>query len=46
LIIPGNPYPVTENPRCSSSLAGKPTISGHQSHYVITEANGLPPQTT
>jgi hypothetical protein len=33
LVLPGNPYPVTE----SSDLSGKPLMNGYQSHYVHTK---------
>jgi len=41
-IIPGNPYPVTENPVGKFTLSGCNILSGYQSHYVITRRDGLP----
>jgi len=44
LTAPGNPYPVIENPNNNQiTMLGRPMISGFQSHYVITGANGFPP---
>jgi len=42
LIVPGNTYPVTEQPSGKGSLRGKHIKTGYQSHYVKTYANGLP----
>jgi len=45
LLIPGNPYPATEDPHAEiteHSLLGVPIHSGYQSHYVVTDAKGMP----
>jgi len=42
LLIPGNVYPVTEQPTPNSKIKGYPLVSGYQSHYAITKKNGLP----
>jgi len=42
LVMPGNPYPVTESPKIAHSLNGKEIIPGYQSHYVLTAIHGLP----
>jgi len=43
LMLPGNPYPVTEHPMESpKTFMGKPTMSGYQSHYVVTTPSGMP----
>jgi len=55
LLIPGNVYPVTEQPLSDRDFRGRssqplmdnkirgyPLVSGYQSHYVITNKNGLP----
>uniref|UniRef100_A0A6B2KX99 PARP catalytic domain-containing protein n=1 Tax=Arcella intermedia TaxID=1963864 RepID=A0A6B2KX99_9EUKA len=39
-ILPGNPYPVTEDPEGPDSLLGKALISKYQSHYIIVNLNG------
>eukprot|EP01124_Arcella_intermedia_P003110 TRINITY_DN11699_c1_g2_i1.p1 TRINITY_DN11699_c1_g2~~TRINITY_DN11699_c1_g2_i1.p1 ORF type:complete len:1490 (+),score=282.91 TRINITY_DN11699_c1_g2_i1:291-4472(+) len=42
-LMPGNPYPVTENPTVSLiSLSGHALFPGYQSHYVVTKINGMP----
>jgi hypothetical protein len=41
LIIPGNVYPVVENPRGTNSIAGGPIKPGYNSHYVITDQEGM-----
>jgi len=41
-VLPGNPYPVTENPRAQKNLEGEPLQSGYQSNFVITRKDGLP----
>lgn len=43
LVIPGNPYPVTEDPNSSESLIGAAPKEAYQSHYVLVNSNGLPP---
>src|SRR5688572_13984988 len=46
--VPGNPFPVIENPSNKaddpngSSWIGKPLASGYQSHYVLTTRDGMP----
>jgi len=41
-LIPGNIYPVTEEAKGSSnSLAGRPSISGYQSHGVLVNSKGM-----
>jgi len=40
-LLPGNPYPVIENPK-SDAIRGKPILGGYQSHYVVTSAGGMP----
>jgi len=44
LLLPGNPYPVTESHLQKPNLFGEHIVSGHQSHYVVTGANGYPCQ--
>jgi len=44
-IIPGNTFPVTENPTGPSKLVGTPLKTGYQSHYVVTTSSGLPVKT-
>jgi len=39
--LPGNIYPVHENKDQVDSLLGKALQSGYQSHYVLTQRNGL-----
>uniref|UniRef100_A0A6B2KZX8 EGF-like domain-containing protein n=1 Tax=Arcella intermedia TaxID=1963864 RepID=A0A6B2KZX8_9EUKA len=42
-VLPGNPYPVTENPKSPESLAGSPIKTGYQSHYVrVKNGGGMP----
>lgn len=41
-LIPGNPYPVTENPDTDKGLFSSPLQSGYQSHYVVTNTKGYP----
>jgi len=42
-LVPGNPFPVTENPNDPSiSMAGHPIKPGYQSHYVLTTNRGMP----
>jgi len=45
-VVPGNVYPVCENPKESDSLSGKPCAKGYQSHYLKVSTNastfGLP----
>jgi len=41
-LLPGNPFPVIENPSTSENLIGSPIISGYQSHYIVTSMNGFP----
>jgi len=36
----GNPFPVVEGHQDPDSLSGQPTISGYQSHYVLTQKDG------
>lgn len=36
LLLPGNPYPVIENPNEPDNISGLPIRSGHQSHYVVS----------
>lgn len=40
-LIPGNTFPVTEDPNSPDSLKGKPLKGGYQSHYVVTDQNGV-----
>jgi len=40
--IPGNPFPVNENPKDEKNLTGKALAVGYQSHYVVTTAAGFP----
>ena len=42
LVLPGNTYPVTENPESKNTLRGKPLKRGYQSHYVSVKSNGKP----
>jgi len=42
LLLPGNPYPVTESHLQKPNLFGQPLYGGHQSHFVITSPNGYP----
>jgi len=44
-IIPGNPYPVTENPQKPENLTGAAPKDAYQSHYVIVSPIGTPPST-
>lgn len=50
LVLPGNSYPVVDNPyeQESKPLSGRPILSGYQSHYVVVstapENFGLPPK--
>lgn len=39
-ILPGNTYPVVENSNNEKSLLGAATVSGYQSHYVVTSYDG------
>jgi len=41
-VLPGNPYPVIENPESKNSLIGKTLEQGFQSHYVVTNIEGKP----
>jgi len=41
-LVPGNPYPVIEHPLQPEGLKGKHILTGYQSHYVVTQRNGLP----
>eukprot|EP01124_Arcella_intermedia_P018681 TRINITY_DN257_c0_g1_i2.p1 TRINITY_DN257_c0_g1~~TRINITY_DN257_c0_g1_i2.p1 ORF type:complete len:1093 (+),score=193.29 TRINITY_DN257_c0_g1_i2:407-3280(+) len=41
-LIPGNPFPVTENPHQENNLSGHAIFPGYQSHYVLTSIKGLP----
>lgn len=38
----GNAYPIIENPNDNNSMLGRPIMSGYQSHYVLTGADGYP----
>lgn len=38
----GNAYPVIENPTEKDSFVGVPTMSGYQSHFVVTNDQGYP----
>uniref|UniRef100_A0A6B2KWV9 PARP catalytic domain-containing protein n=1 Tax=Arcella intermedia TaxID=1963864 RepID=A0A6B2KWV9_9EUKA len=40
--IPGNPYPVIENPNSRDSFFGKHIVERYQSHYCKTSAGGIP----
>eukprot|EP01127_Copromyxa_protea_P015391 TRINITY_DN4423_c0_g1_i5.p1 TRINITY_DN4423_c0_g1~~TRINITY_DN4423_c0_g1_i5.p1 ORF type:complete len:215 (+),score=42.04 TRINITY_DN4423_c0_g1_i5:38-682(+) len=42
-ILPGNPFPVVENPNLKGSKVGTAIVSGYNSHYVKTLASGYPP---
>jgi len=42
LVSPGNPFPVIVGPKEQKNFLGAPINSGHQSHYVLTQINGLP----
>jgi len=42
LAIPGNVYPAVEGPKDANSLLGTPVKSGYQSHYVLTNKDGMP----
>lgn len=42
LIIPGNAYPIIENPKSPEGFLGKPLRTGYHSHYVCTDKNGFP----
>jgi len=42
LVLPGNPYPVTEDRRSINTLFGKHIIRGYQSHYVVVKKTGDP----
>jgi len=48
IAIPGNVYPVIEDPTGQLSLTGKPITPGYNSHYVLTSQDGAiwstPPQ--
>jgi len=37
LLLPGNPFPVCEDPSKPESFLGQPIQSGYQSHYVRTK---------
>jgi len=41
-VIPGNIYPVCENPKSNDSLVGSAVKGGYQSHFVITTKEGIP----
>jgi len=41
-LVPGNPYPVIENPNEPGNLAGEVIKVGYQSHYVLTTNRGMP----
>jgi len=41
-VIPGNPYPVVEQPAGPDSIAGNTLKPGYQSHYVCTTSRGAP----
>jgi len=41
LTIPGNAYPVTEQPN-SNKIMGQPLKNGYNSHYAVTTKRGLP----
>lgn len=43
-IIPGNVFPVVEDPNGEESLKGKPNKVGYQSHYVSVNKEGFPPE--
>lgn len=43
-IIPGNVFPVVEDPNGEESLKGKPNKVGYQSHYVSINKEGFPPE--
>eukprot|EP01127_Copromyxa_protea_P005204 TRINITY_DN150_c1_g1_i10.p1 TRINITY_DN150_c1_g1~~TRINITY_DN150_c1_g1_i10.p1 ORF type:complete len:764 (-),score=100.45 TRINITY_DN150_c1_g1_i10:18-2309(-) len=40
-LIPGNSFPVTENPMHPNSLRGLALKPGYQSHYVLVNASGM-----
>jgi hypothetical protein len=42
LVVPGNPYPVVEDPSDAKSFLAKPIKGGYQSHYVLTTKDGKP----
>jgi len=39
-LLPGNPFPVTEDPEGPASLLGTALQSGYNSHYVVTNLLG------
>jgi len=41
-LIPGNPFPVVEQPSGKDSIAGNTLKPGYQSHYVSTTSRGAP----
>jgi len=41
-LVPGNPYPVTEDPNGPNSLAGQAVKPGYQCNYVLTTNRGMP----
>jgi len=42
-LLPGNPFPIIENPRSDSdTFIGLPITPGYQCHYVVTNISGLP----
>ena len=38
----GNVYPVIEHPLSKDNFVGQPTVSGYQSHFVLTNNTGYP----
>lgn len=42
LVIGGNAFPIVEGPHESGNFLGKPTVSGYQSHFVLTKSDGMP----
>jgi len=41
-ILPGNPYPVIENPKQAGNIVGQPIMTGYHCNYVVTRKDGLP----
>jgi hypothetical protein len=39
--VQGNPFPVTEDHRGAKKLVGSAIKSGFQSHYVLTNRDGM-----
>lgn len=42
LVVGGNAFPIIEAATDRSGFLGKPTVSGYQSHFVLTKSDGTP----